>query len=467
MVRDVGRQVTVCNKRRLIDNGSTPSSRRARKLALDGVEHALVIGDPMSLLRSHLKLSRDTLKINGLRFELNRYRRIFVVGAGKASGRMAEYVESLLGERVTSGFVNVLKGTRGSLGTERIVLNEASHPIPDADGVRGAEEILSLAESAKSSDLVICLISGGGSALMPLPRAGVSLDDKQDVTRRLILSGADIYEINTVRKHLSGIKGGLLARSVYPATLISLILSDVVGDDVSVIASGPTAPDDTTFGDAVSVLKKYGVWEAAPEHVRRILEEGVRGGVEETPKPRHPCFLKVHNVVVGSNREVCKGLKQFYARRGLRSALLTSTLEGEARFAGYFLSSIVNEVSASKNPMAPPCALICGGETTVTVKGAGRGGRNQEVVLAALSKLRVRGGVALVSFGTDGVDGPTDAAGALIDGFSSRRASEKGLDVRRFLDGNDSYSFFSAMGDHVVTGPTGTNLNDIAIMIIL
>ncbi len=457
----------ITNKRQLIANGVTPLTKKARRLVLEGVEFALTSADPNNFLQKHITFNGKVLSIDNRRFNLDSYKRIFVVGAGKASGRMAEYIESLLKERITDGFVNILKGTEKNFKTSKIFLNEANHPIPDEKGLNGARRIHSLVQDADRSDLVISLISGGGSALMTLPKEGGSLKDIQDVTQKLILSGADIHEINTVRKHLSQIKGGLLSKSAYPATTLSLILSDVIGDDLNIIASGPTVPDNSTYSDAINVLKKYTLWNQIPQNVRHILEKGFNGTIEETPKPGDPYFKKTYNFIIGSNREICKDLKRFYRRKGLRSIFLTSTLEGEARLAGYFLSAITNEVLISKNPLPKPCAIICGGETTVTVKGRGVGGRNQEVMLAALSNLHHGDGVALVSFGTDGLDGPTEAAGALVDGFSHRRSVKSRLDFKRSLDDNDSYHFFKKMGDLVISGPTGTNVNDISIIVAL
>ena len=453
------------NRGALLANASTPKTRRSRKLILDGVEYALASAQPEKFLNRHVSVRGSVLRVDTRRFDLSRFENVFVVGAGKASGRMAEYLERLLKDRVTAGFVTVLKGTRQSFTAERIVMKEASHPIPDQDGVSGASRILDLAQRAGSSDLVVSLFSGGGSALMPLPKDGLTLADKREVARQLILGGATIHEINAVRKHLSRIKGGYLAKAAHPATVISLLLSDVVGNDLNVIASGPTAPDTSTYRDAITVLKKYSIWDPTPANVRLILEKGAAGEAEETPKPGDPCFEKTYNFIVGSNSEICKELRRFYRRKGVRSLILTSTLEGEARDVGYFLSSILNEITASHNPMAAPCSVICGGEATVTVRGKGLGGRSQEAMLAALTKLQEKDGVAAASFGTDGLDGPTDAAGAVIDGFSRARSAEKSLDLRSFLADNDSYHFFARMGDLILTGATGTNVNDVAILI--
>ncbi|HID90896.1 TPA: glycerate kinase, partial [Candidatus Bathyarchaeota archaeon] len=338
--------------------------------------------------------------------------------------------------------------------------------IPDEDGVRGAEGIIRLASEAAEGDLVICLISGGGSALMPLPAAGIALRDVRRLTAALLRSGATINEVNAVRKHVSRLKGGQLARAAYPATLISLILSDVVGDPLDVIASGPTAPDTTTFDDAIRVLKAYGLWRDAPEPVRERLESGSRGEIPETPKPGDAIFDRTHNIVVGNNRLASLAACREARRRGFNALLLSSLIEGEARHIGTAYSGIVREILTSGNPVRRPAVVVAGGETTVTVKGRGKGGRNQELVLSASLGIEGLRGVAIASIGTDGVDGPTDAAGAIADGQTAVRARKRGLDARSFLADNDSYGFFTRLGDLILTGPTGTNVNDITVMVV-
>ncbi|MEM3044094.1 MAG: glycerate kinase [Candidatus Bathyarchaeia archaeon] len=449
----------------LLGNSATPRVRRARRIALDGLSHTLEVSDPSALLAGHVRLRGDILEVDGLRFELSKYDRVYVVGAGKASGRMAEFMESLLGEYLTGGVTNILKGTSGRFKVRRILLNEAGHPTPDEEGFSGALKIARIIDGAGEGDLVICLLSGGGSSMLPLPRGEVGLRDKAEIARGLMLAGADISELNIVRKHLSHIKGGWLARRAYPAEVLSLILSDVVGDPIDVIASGPTAPDESTFSDALKVLRKYGLWDSAPPAVRNLISKGLDGVEAETPKPGDPCFRKVHNFIVGSNRSICSSLINFYRNRNLNVAHLTSFMEGEAREAGLFYAALIREVVESDRPIPKPCILILGGETTVTVRGDGRGGRNQEAMLSASIKLKGIDGVACLSFGTDGLDGPTDAAGAIIDGFTYGRALERGLRPEEYLTRNDSYSFFRELGDLINTGPTGTNVNDITLLV--
>lgn len=326
--------------------------------------------------------------------------------------------------------------------------------------------MLELAEGADEDDLVICLISGGGSAMMTLPREELTLEDKQMVTRLLLRSGADIAEMNTVRKHLSEFKGGWLAKKAQPATVLSLILSDVVGDPLDSIASGPTAPDPTTFRDAIDILEKYKLWNEVPSRVRDILKMGDDGHLPETPKPNDTAFNTVHNVIIGSNRMACLAAKTKLNKLGFNTNLLTSHLQGEAKEAGIFLASIANEILSSGNPLPRPAAIVVGGETTVTVKGNGIGGRNQELVLSAATKINGKKGLSIGSIGTDGIDGPTEAAGAIVDGKTLIRGTEMGLDYKKALSNNDSHTYLSALGDLVITGPTGSNVNDLAVLCV-
>jgi glycerate-2-kinase len=322
-----------------------------------------------------------------------------------------------------------------------------------------------IAEQAEKDDLIICLISGGGSSLMPLPRGGISISDKRLITDALLKSGATINEINTVRKHTSDFKGGWLAKKAYPATILNLILSDVVGDPLDFIASGPTVPDSTTFSDALNILKKYKLWEKTPESIKNVLLEGEKGIIPETPKAGDEAFKNVVNVVIGNNRVAGLAACQQMKTLGLNTSLLTATMEGEARQVAKLLASIAREASMSNNPVAKPAGIVAGGETTVTVVGKGRGGRNQELALAVALKLKGLDGVVLASLSTDGVDGPTDAAGAIVDGKTLARAEKMGLNAEKFLANNDSFTFFSKLGNLIFTGPTGTNVNDITVMV--
>jgi len=457
--------ITINNKEQLIENGGTQLDQKARSLALKSLESALNAVDPKQIMRSKLSLKNSILKVNGYSFDLKRFQNIYVVGGGKASGSMAEALEQILGKLVTNGFVNVPHGSKHR--TEIIKLHEANHPIPDEAGVKGTHHMLKIAEKAKKDELIICLISGGGSSLMPLPRGEISIVDKRKITEDLLKCGATINEINTIRKHISDFKGGWLAKKAYPATILNLILSDVVGDPLDFIASGPTVPDSTTFSDAIKALRKHGLWSKAPPSIRKVLSDGERTLIPETPKADDEAFKNVYNVVVGNNNSASLAACEHLKSAGMNTLLLTSTMEGEARHVGVMLASIAHEVFMSGNPVQKPASIIAGGETTVTVTGKGLGGRNQEIPLAAASKLVNMDGVVVASLNTDGVDGPTDAAGAIADGKTLTRALKKELNPEEFLAENNSYDFFLKLGDLLFTGPTGTNVNDVSVIVVL
>jgi glycerate 2-kinase len=456
--------ISIANKDQLVANGETVLNREARALALASIEFALNYVDPKRLLRERFVLKDSTIRVDGSFFDLQKFRRVYVVGGGKASGSMAEVIEQVLGRRITDGVVAVPYADKSI--TEIIRLHRASHPIPDEAGVEAARRIMETVTQATQDDLIICLISGGGSSLLPLPREGISIDEKREVTQALLRCGAAITEVNTVRKHLSGIKGGWLAKVAYPATVLNLILSDVVGDRLDFIASGPTAPDPTTFGDAITVLKKHGIWDRTPEPVRKTLLDGEMGLIPETPKPSDEAFKKVTNVIIGNNRTASLAACEHLRSAGMKTLLLTSTLEGEARWIGIALASIGLEISSSGHPIGKPAGLVAGGETTVTVTGRGLGGRNQELALASALKLSGSDGVVIASASTDGIDGPTDAAGAVVDGRTLTRAKRAGLNPEKHLAENDSHNFFRGLHDLIVTGPTGTNVNDISVIVV-
>ncbi len=457
--------ITIKNKEQLVKNGVTQLNRKARALALKSLEYALNAVDPKQLMKSKLLLKNSLLKVNGYSFDLKKFKNVYVIGGGKASGSIAEALEQILGQYITKGLVNIPRGNKHK--TELIKLHEASHPIPDKSGVEGTRRMLEIAEQAKKKELIICLISGGGSSLMPLPRGGITISDKREITDALLKCGATINEINTVRKHISDFKGGWLAKKAYPATVLNLILSDVVGDPLDFIASGPTVPDSTTFNEAIKALKKYGLWDKAPATIKKVLSDGEKGLIPETPKATDKAFKKVYNVVIGNNRFACLAAREHLRSAGLNTLLLTSSLEGEARHVGVMLASIAREVALSGNPVPKPAGIIAGGETTVTVTGKGLGGRNQEISLAAALKVGGLDGVVVASLNTDGVDGPTDAAGAIVDGKTIARAAEMSVNPEEFLAENDSYSFFSKLGDLIFTGPTGTNVNDVSLIVVL
>jgi len=383
-------------------------------------------------------------------------RRLLVFGCGKAGGSMAATLERALGPRITEGLVVVKDGYM--VTTERIVLREAGHPVPDARGQAATEEMVRRANAAGADDLIVFLVSGGGSALTPAPVLPITLAEKQDTTRLLLGAGATINELNTVRKHLSLFKGGQFARAAAPATLVALILSDVIGDPLDVIASGPTAPDPTTFAEALSVLARRGVGGQVPLPVRARLETGARGEIAETPKPGDPAFKRVTNVVIGNNATVVEAAAAEARRLGYRTEILTRELQGEAR-------EVARQLVARARGQVPHTCLIAGGETTVTVRGRGRGGRCQEFVLAAALELSSEDRLVVLAAGTDGSDGPTDAAGAIADATTITRGERGGRAARAALDDNDAYTFLSAADALVVSGPTNTNLLDVYVVL--
>ena len=453
------------NKEALISNAKTNLTKKARAVALKTIEHALYSVDAKRLLKSKVKIEANQLIAGTHSFDLASFQNIYVVGGGKATGAMAQAIEDLLGKRITAGLVNVPYQDKHA--TRIIELHKASHPIPDETSAEGAHHMMEIAENADHDDLVIVLISGGGSSLMPMLRDGISLHDKRELTEKLLRSGAEIDEINTVRKHLSGFKGGWLAKKAYPATILNLIISDVVGDSLETIASGPTVPDPTTFAGARSVLLKYGLWATAPASIRSLISDGGKGLAAETPKAGDVCFEKVHSAILGNNRTAALAALEFLRSEGLNALLLTSRLEGEARTAGPILSSIAAAIASSGNPVQKPAGIVLSGETVVTVRGKGCGGRNQELALSAASIMQNIDGAVIASMSTDGIDGPTDAAGAVVDGESIERAKRLCLEPEAFLANNDSYKFFSTLGDLIVTGPTGTNVNDISLVVVL
>ncbi len=391
--------------------------------------------------------------------------RLLLVAVGKASAGMARAALKVLGDRVDSGIVVQPHGYGNAFeqGTpSRILVLESSHPTPDQNGIDAARHVQSIIADMEVDDTCLFLLSGGGSSLLPLPLPSITLEEKCRTTSLLLASGADIREINTVRKHLSAIKGGRLALSCR-GTILTWAISDVVGDDPGSIASGPTAADSTTYADARNVLERYGILDAVPPSVRRLLDDGVSGRAEDTPKslpPRHAYSL------IASNRIAVEAAAVEAAGSGFPPLVLTTFLTGEAREAGRLLSGVVREVKTNGRPGAAPLCLLLGGETTVTVRGSGRGGRNQELALAAAVELAGVEGFLLAAFATDGKEGNTDAAGAFADAGTLMRGRQKGLDPRSSLADNDSNAFLSAAGDLIMTGPTGTNVNDVAIVLI-
>lgn len=453
------------NEDEILANASNETFRKMRRDAVDILKTSIEAVDPGDTVRRSLHLEGGRLKCGETILELDSFSRIFVIGGGKASGTMAQALEGLFGDRITRGKVNVPRGTEINYKLNKIELNGASHPIPDEESVNGVGSMLSLLDGSGEDDLIIVLISGGGSSLMTYPAEGIGLSDIQNITGLLLWRGATINELNAVRKHLSAVKGGQMARRAGSSTILGLILSDVVGDPIDTIASGPTAPDKTTFEEAIDVLKRYSMWIEAPQSVQSRLQRGVNGEIVETPKHGDGVFEKVHNVVVGSNLTAANAAVERASMLGYRSLLLSTMIEGEARHVGTALAGVAKEIAATGNPIVPPAALIVGGETTVTVMGSGAGGRNQELALGAATKIEGLDAV-IATLATDGIDGPTKAAGAVADGTTMTRARAMGLKAARSLAENDSFGFFNALGDALLTGPTGTNVNDLTLILI-
>ncbi len=420
--------------------------------------------DPVAAINKHVKLTGDRLTICGGQWDLSKVGRLFIIGAGKASAAMAAAMEGILEDRITDGCIIVKYGHGANLS--RMSLVEAGHPIPDQQGQKGARQIRELCEKASENDLVLGLISGGGSALMPEPSQGLTLADKQLTSQILLACGASIHEINTLRKHLSRIKGGRLALSAYPAPTIALILSDVVGDDLDIIASGPTVPDPGTFTDCLEIVNKYQLKSKLPSAIYDHLVAGAADQNLETPKADHPAFGLADHFIIGNNLQALVAAQSKAASLGYQAVMLSSQLTGETQDAAEFHAAILKEILQSGHPAKPPVCLLSGGETTVTLRGNGKGGRNQEFVLAAIPWLKDLAPLVLLSVGTDGTDGPTDAAGAIMDSTTLDRARDNGLNPSVFLANNDSYHFFQALDDLIITGPTRTNVMDIRIGLV-
>jgi hydroxypyruvate reductase len=432
------------------------------------LEAALRSAEPCQAVRSHLCLQDDQLLVGGSAIDLKTIRHIWVIGAGKAGFPMAQAAVELLGDRISGGLVIVKDGYGGELPPGcpvRIV--EAGHPLPDERGVHAAQEMMQLLRTLHSSDLVLCLISGGGSALIASPAAQLSLSDLQSLTGELLRCGAPIQELNIIRKHLENLKGGGLARLAAPARIVSLILSDVIGDALESIASGPCVPDPSSYSDALEILGRYQIIKKTPPAVLSHLQRGLRAELPETPKPGEAVFEKVQNIIVGSNLLAVQAALEQASSEGFNCLLLTTSLQGEARQAGRFLASIARQAAQTGDPLARPACIITGGETTVTVTGNGQGGRNQELALGALVDLAGLPDTFLVSLATDGGDGPTDAAGAVVCGSSLARARQLALDPVDFLKRNDAYPFFAALDDLIKPGPTRTNVNDLTFIFTL
>jgi len=435
----------------------------ARQILLAALEAV----NPFQAVMTHLQRDGNVLFCDSEAYNLSRYDRVRVIGFGKGSAPMAQAVHSLLADKITDGLVIVKYGHTLPADTSiaPIELAEAGHPIPDANSVTHTRRLVALLADSTPRDLILCLISGGGSALLTMPAEGLSLRHLQPLNQRLLEAGAAIDEINIIRKHLSQVKGGQLARRAHPATLINLILSDVGGDPLDIIASGPTSPDPSTFADALAVLKRYHLLQRTSPAVRAYLQAGAAGHRPETPKPGDPIFERVQYSIIGNNRAAVAAAAEAARRLGFHAAPMSNFIEGEARQVARKIASLADSLSHDSGLLQRPVALVMGGETTVTIRGSGTGGRNQELALAIALEIQGRPNLLVACFATDGNDGPTNAAGAFADGQTVARAAAIGLDAQIFLDNNNSYPFFQALDDLIITGPTNTNVNDLILLL--
>ncbi len=436
-----------------------------KALAEQMIKEALQTVDPYHLILNQLHKEGDVINIGDeLTLYLSDYKHIYLIGIGKGVAPMAAAMEELLGKALHKSRIIVKYGHGQPL--HKTDVYEAGHPIPDANTLQGSQKLLELANEAGPDDLVFVLITGGGSALFELLPQGVGLKDLANLNGMLLASGANIEEINTVRKHLSLVKGGRLAKQIAPARCVSLILSDVIGDPLESIASGPTSPDPTTFAAAREILEKYHLWEKLPAAVRHIFEEK-NSEVNESPDSDDPVFERVNNIIIGNNRLALNTLERVARTAGYNTLILTDRAEGEARELGVFFAAVLRSAKTDGIPLASPGCLILGGEPTVTIKGKGKGGRNQELALAVLLALQnFNDDFYFCSIGSDGTDGPTDAAGAWIDEGTWRKVLDNNLDARAYLENNDAYHFFKAINQLIITGPTRTNVMDLIFFLI-
>lgn len=435
-----------------------------RKDALTIFQAGIKAVNPIHSVKKHFIRQDEKIIVKDQTYDLTRYDRILVVGGGKASAAMAQPIEEILGDRLKSGILNVKYGHAVPLNI--IHVNEAGHPVPDEAGLLGTQKIIHLLQQTGEKDLVLCLISGGGSALMPCPAEGLTLKDKKQLTKCLLESGATIHEINALRKHVSQIKGGRLAKLAYPSTLVALILSDVIGDDLDSIASGPTVPDKSTYQNCLQILDKYNIQHKIPSSVLELLKKGSKGEIKETPKADDPAFKQTQNVIIASNILAMRAAQRKAEALGYHPLILSSRIEGETKEVSRVHAAVAKEILSTGNPVSRPACVISGGETTVTIRGKGLGGRNQEFALAAAIEIKGLENVVILSGGTDGTDGPTDAAGAIADGTTLKRAKALGLDAEHHLRDNDSYHFFQSLDDLLITGPTYTNVMDLRLVMV-
>jgi glycerate-2-kinase len=427
---------------------------------------ALKAVEPEKLIRESISLNSQKLKVMDRIFDLNAFEKIYLIAIGKAAPFMAAGLLNVIGNKIKGGIFLYLPGTKISL--KKIAAYPASHPLPDERSLKAAVSILDIAKKANKKDLLFVLISGGGSAQICLPSGDISLEEKSIVTDKLIKAGADIKSLNIVRKHISDIKGGRLAAAAYPATIISLIISDVIHNDLSTIASGPTYWDYSTYKDACQVLKKHHLWNSTPDSVVRVIEKGIHGQIKETRRKEDEIFSRVFNFIIGDNNKALSAARKTAINFGYETEIITSSDQGEARETAKKYASLLHNIRPRRLFIPQTTCLLAGGELTVTVKGTGKGGRNQEFILAVLKEMsqnKQNYEWLILSLGTDGIDGPTDAAGAWITPLTADRAQKLSLEYNTFLKNNDAYNFFRQTGGLIFTGPTHTNVMDIRIFL--
>jgi glycerate 2-kinase len=420
--------------------------------------------DPEIAVKKYLQRDKNQLTLGGKIYNLADIERIFIVAFGKASLPMAQAATEIIADRLAAGIVITKENSKFNTNQSPFTIVQASHPVPDQRGIEGAEQIINLLKTTTENDLVLCLISGGGSALLTAPVERISLDNLQQLNRSLLACGATIGEINTLRKHVSRLKGGSLARLAHPSQVASLILSDVIDDPLDVIASGPTVPDPTTFSDAMAVIERYQIGDQIPNPVLDYLRDGCNGSHPETPKPGDPIFEQIDTRIIGNNYQAANAGRDQAEALGIQTLLLTTALQGEASSLGPMLAAIARQIDQSGDPQPRPVCVITGGESTVTIQGDGLGGRNQELALSAVEGLAGLENTYLIALATDGDDGPTDAAGAVVSGMTQSQAEAKSLNPLEFLENNDAYHFFAPLGDLLKPGPTLTNVNDLTFI---
>ncbi len=450
--------MVINNRETLVSHGNS----EARNSLIEIAEYAIEKMNPSNFLSNFVRIKNGSvLQVEDSVYDLSEINRIFVIGLGKGSLHLVKALKNILDKEIEGGIVVEKKGQGESLDWIKVL--EASHPIPSSDGVYASQKVLELAKETKKEDLVFVCVLGGASALLPSPPEGISIKEKAKITELLLKSGAQIEEINAVRKHISNFKGGKLAKLLQPAQIVNLI----VVDEVSGLPWGPTVPDETTFSDAINILNHYDLWKKTPTSIRDHLIQGTKRPELETLKPKDFIDLNVKSVVLLDASKLCEASKEKAEELGFNSMILSTMVEGESREIGKFLASVAKEISFNGRPMEPPCIIITGGETTVTISGeCGEGGPNQELVLAFSLEIDGNLDISCLSIGTDGTDGPTDIAGGIVDGYTPKRAKELGLDIRKSLKKHESSRVLKKLGDAIYTDNTGTNLMDLRIILI-